>query len=326
MNLLDKFISLKKNFSSSKDSFYVDSISENLEHRIGVTEKGQPVFFIKTTQPYKNFLDVNLDMIRVSFNQNCELICKPQEKVKGIYSTVILKSESEDMIDYFLNSIALLVQNLGNNPTISKVKIEIDKLINLFKHFKKPPKNTIQGLWSELLFIEQSGDIDYVIKSWHASKNDRYDFNDGKDKVEIKSTSKNERTHRFNQVQLSRTNGFSVFVGSLYSIETNMGKSINDLFMRIKSNTKDQDLIYKINLIISNTLGRDLERMYDVFFDYSLAISTKEFYNSNDIPNIEKENIPTQISNIKFDCNLDGIEKVDETKVNSKLLNALLKK
>ena len=103
-------------------------------------------------------------------------------------------------------------------------------------------------------------------------------------------------------------------------------KTIDMTLMNIKSNIKDQDLIYKINLIISDTLGRDLERMYDVFFDYSLAKNTKAFYNSNDIPNLEKENIPTQISNIKFDCNLEGIEKVDKTKVKSKLLNALFEK
>ena len=324
MKLISKFLALKKNFSSSKESLYVDSISEISDHRIGVTEKGQPAFFIKTLQPHKNFLDVNLEMITISFNQKCELISKAEVKEEGIYSTAILKSGSDEMIEYFLDSINSLILNLGNTPTTTQVKIEFDKLIDLFKHLKNPPKNTIQGLWSELFFIEQSKNIEYVIKSWHSSRNDRFDFNDGVDKIEIKSTSKNERIHKFNHAQLSSSNGFSVFVGSVFSIETGEGKCINDLFKSIRLKTKNTDLIHKINLIISDTLGRDIERIYDVFFDYSLAKTTKVFYNSKDIPNIPRDNIPPQILNIKFDCNLEGIEKIDKAKIKSKLLKSLL--
>lgn len=324
MKLISKFLALKNNFSSSKESLYVDSISERSDHRIGVTEKGQPAFFIKTLRPHKNFLDLNLEMISISFNQKCELISKTEVKEEGIYSTAILKSGSDEMIEYFLNSINSLILNLGNTPTTTQVKIEFDKLIDLFKHLNNPPKNTIQGLWSELFFIEQSKNIEYAIKTWHSSKNDRFDFNDGVDKIEIKSTSKNERIHKFSQSQLDSSNGFSVFVGSVFSIETGEGKCINDLFKSIRLKTKNTDLIHKINLIISDTLGRDIERIYDVFYDYALAKTTKSFYNSNDIPNISKDNIPTPISKIKFECNLEGIEKIDMSKVKSKLLKAFL--
>ena len=70
------------------------------------------------------------------------------------------------------------------------LKIEIEKLINLFTKFSKPALKTIQGLWAELLIIEQSKNPDYLIQSWHSSTTDKYDFNDGIDKIEVKSTFK----------------------------------------------------------------------------------------------------------------------------------------
>ena len=261
-------------------------------------------------------------MIEIVFNQHCELISGLKGKEEGEYTTVTLKTSSDDMSDYFLSSINPLIKNLGPQPTTLSIKTELDKLVSLFKNLNNRPKNTVQGLWSEVFFIEQSKDVEYTINSWHISKKDRYDFNDGHDKVEIKSTSSNKRTHRFNQTQLTRVKGVSVFVGSVFVLETDKGKTINNLIKTIKTKTKNQNLIYKLNLIISETLGRDIERIYDTAYDYSFAASTKAFYNINDIPNISKENIPNEITNIKFDCDLEGVDQVDITGTNSKLLKA----
>lgn len=322
MKLIDKFLNLKKNFSSTKDSFCVELISDEMNHRIGVTEKGQPVFFIKTIETNKNFLNVRLQLIELRFNQKCELISESNGKEQGVYSTATLKTDSEELTEYFLTTIEPLLKKIGNNPASSIVKREFDKLIDLFKNITNPPKKTIQGLWAEMFFIEQSKNIDYTIRSWHISPNEMYDFNDGNDKIEIKSTSSNKRTHRFNQSQLNKMRNTSVFVGSVFVLETDLGKSINNLFESIKTKTNDDELIDKVNRVIAETLGKDIERIYDSFYDYSFAKNTKAFYSIDDIPKIKSKNIPKTIFNIKFDCDLEGLSSLNTKEVNSKLLKA----
>lgn len=320
MSLFNKLKKLKENPPSSQDRFYVDSVFDKLDHRIGVTAKGQPVFFIKTTPSKNHNIPISLNLIEIVFNQHCELVSTLKGKEEGEYTTVTLKTSSDDMSDYFLSSIYPLIKNLRAKPTAQSIKTELDKLVTLFKNLNNRPKNSVQGLWSEVFFIEQSKDLEYAINSWHVSKKDRYDFNDGHDKLEIKSTSSNQRIHRFNQAQLTKVKGVSVFVGSVFVLETNKGKTINDLLNTIKTKTKNQNLIYKLNLVISETLGRDIERIYETAYDYSFAASTKAFYNISDIPHISKENIPNEITNIKFDCNLEGVNQIDIAGTNSKLL------
>jgi UDP-3-O-[3-hydroxymyristoyl] N-acetylglucosamine deacetylase/3-hydroxyacyl-[acyl-carrier-protein] dehydratase len=99
----------------------------------------------------------------------------------------LLKTDIEYLQEYFLKIVFVLLRNLSDKPLLKDLKIEIDKLINLFSKFTKPPLKTIQGLWAELLIIEQSKNPDYLIQSWHNSSSDKYDFNDGIDKIEVKS-------------------------------------------------------------------------------------------------------------------------------------------
>lgn len=64
---------------------------------------------------------------------------------------------------------------------------------------------SIQGLWAELFVISIASNPEYLLKAWHSSLNDVYDFNDGIDKIEVKSTSKSHRIHKFSYDQLSPT-------------------------------------------------------------------------------------------------------------------------
>ena len=42
-------------------------------------------------------MDINLKLIQVAFQKNCELISKEGDKSDGIYTIVSLKTDSEDI-------------------------------------------------------------------------------------------------------------------------------------------------------------------------------------------------------------------------------------
>lgn len=323
IDLFKIFQRLRENSSSDLDTVLVESIPKSLDHKIGVSKEGLPLFFIATKDTDNNAMDINLKLIQVAFQKDCELITEEGKISKGVYTIVSLKSTYEDMTKYFVNTVYYLINQLNINPSFAQIKAELNNLVNLFRSLSKPPKKTIQGLWTELLFIEQGKDMEYLINSWHQTKNDRYDFNDGIDKVEIKSTSKNERIHRFSLSQLEEVKDVLVIIGSTFTLETGKGLCANDLIESIKAKVTDAGLMLKIHNVVSETMGEEFERIYDVYFDYNLALNSIQYFDVRDIPKISTDIIPPEITNVKYDCNLSHLDSLKTKETTSQLLKAL---
>ena len=318
------FQELKDVSPTNGDSFVIASLPSMKNHKIGITQNGQPIFFIKCDNTTKSkTLDTNLEFISVQFNRQCQLINQNKKTEEGIYTIILLKTDIEYLQEYFLKIVFVLIRNLADKPLLKDLKIEIDKLINLFSKFTKPPLKTIQGLWAELLIIEQSKNPDYLIQSWHSSSSDKYDFNDGIDKIEVKSTLKSQRIHNFSIEQLTPNKNSQLLIASIFTIETGTGTNVSDLIEKIVNRIKDKNLSFKLNELAALTLGKDFEKSFDVFFDYQFALDSIQFYQSSDIPTIQQNNIPSNIMNVRFDCDLSNLKNWDKKGIKSKLHNSL---
>lgn len=318
------FQELKNESPKNGDGFAIASLPTTKNHKLGISQNGQPMFFIKCDDNTKaKSLDTNLEFISVLYNRQCQLINKKGKIEEDIYTVISLKSDSDYLQEYFLKIVFVLVKNISEKPLLKDLKIEIEKLINLFTKFSKPALKTIQGLWAELLIIEQSKNPDYLIQSWHSSTTDKYDFNDGIDKIEVKSTVKNRRIHNFSLEQLTPNLSSKLIVASIFAIETGTGTTIFDLVESIENKIKDKNLAFRVNEIAAITLGKDFEKSFDIFFDYQFAIDTIQYYNSFDVPTINRTDIPSNITNVRFDCDLTDVKVANKTRTQSKLHNSL---
>ncbi len=321
------FLALKKQFSDNEDFFEIAPLPLTKKHKIGISQLEQPMFFIKCEDSNKvKSIDCNLEFISVQFNRKCQLKNNKNKIEEGVYTIISLKTNSVDLQEYFLDVIYLIIIKLSDKPNLKDLKIEVEKLINLFSNFSKPAVKTIQGLWAELLVIEQSSNPDYLIRAWHSSKSDKFDFNDGSDKLEIKSTSKSRRIHNFSIEQLNPNENSNLIIASIFAVETGVGKNIFGLIELIERRIKDKELCFRINEIIAQTLGKDFEKSFDVFYDYQLAIDSIKYYYSEIVPTINSISIPTQITNVRFDCDLTDISDVKSCKNKSLLHSPLFKK
>jgi hypothetical protein len=318
------FQELKDELPANGDSFVIASLPSMKNHKIGITKKDQPIFFIKCDNTAKSkTLDTNLEFISVQFNRQCQLINQKKKTEEGIYTIILLKTDIEYLQEYFIKIVDVLLRNLSDSPLLKDLKIEIDKLINLFSKFTKPPLKTIQGLWAELLIIEQSVNPEYLIQSWHNSSSDKYDFNDGIDKIEVKSTLKSRRIHSFSIEQLTPNKNSQLLIASIFTIETGTGTNISALIENIENRIKDNNLSFRLNELAALTLGKDFEKSFDVYFDYQFALDSIQFYRSTDIQTIKQNNIPSNIMNVRFDCDLSNLKTVDKKGIKSKLHNSL---
>lgn len=323
-NVFKIFQELKNESPRNGDSFAIVPLPSIKNHKLGISQNGQPMFFIKCGEPSKvKSLDTNLEFISVQFNRECQLINKKGEIEEDTYTIILLKSDSDYLQEYFLKIVFILIKNISEKPSLKDLKIEIEKLINLFTKFSKPALKTIQGFWAELLIIEQSKNPDYLIQSWHNSTSDKYDFNDGNDKIEVKSTTKNRRIHNFSLEQLTPNTKSKLIVSSIFTIEVGTGTSVFNLVENIESKIKDKNLAFRINEMVVSTLGKDFEKSFEIFFDYQFAADSIQHYNSVDIPTISNNNIPSNIMNVRFDCDLTDVKTASKTKTKSKLHNSL---
>ena len=76
---------------------------------------------------------------------------------------------------------------------------------------------------------------------------------DGIDKIEVKSTSKSHRIHKFSYDQLSPTENTNLIISSIFVIQSGIGKNIFDLKEDIETQICSLELRYKLNEIIFRT-------------------------------------------------------------------------
>lgn len=307
-SLYSDFIKLAGTKNDDNNTYRVVPVSEGSFHRLGCSEEGFPIFFVESSDSKKT-TDVHLELIDVQFNRLCNLETQDDsETLSHLYCIVKLKSHKKDFIKYFLDVFYLVLSKLPSRPSTAQLRDEISKLIQLFMGSSSYSAATLQGLWAEMLVIEQSADPDYLINAWHVSANDKYDFNDGRDKIEVKSTSKALRIHEFALEQLNPNDGSRLIIASVFVIKTGIGISIFDLENSIISRLKSYDSLEKLKSMIIKTLGENLDSVEKIYFDYALAVDSLSYYDHINIPSICIKNVPTGVLNVHFQSDLAKVE------------------
>lgn len=322
IELYDIFKSLS-NSQTTNNSFMVNTISSTMPHRIGITTEGFPIFFIECVDNAK-VSDIKLKLFNVAFNCQCTITdINGRENVEKEFSLIQLNSINVDFQKYFLEVVYLILRKLPTIPNVTDLKAEISKVIGLFTAHKSLSQEIIKGLWAELFIIEQSNNPLYLINSWHISPNDKYDFNDGKNLIEVKSTTGPVREHTFAIEQLHPSDGADLLIASVFVAKSPMGTSILDLVNAISQKIDDVESLIRLREVVGQTLGSNIEDVAKIYFDYNYSSSSKKFYHYSDIPKIDICNVPNNVSSVHFRSNLMEIQNIDIQTTNCTLYKSL---
>ena len=199
---------------------------------------------------------------------------------------------------------------LGKIPAIPskrELAIEVENLISIFSALSKPPRKKVQGLWAELLVIERSLHPETLISAWHSQANAKYDFTMGRDKIEVKSTSGEERIHHFSLDQLNPSPNSRLLIASVIvreSAQGSGGMSVRDIYNKICTKVSANNARLKLYSIMAECIGSDLTKIDSIFFDYVEASDTLAFFDANQVPHVEKNSIQPFVSDVSFSSNL----------------------
>lgn len=286
---------------------------EGMKHKVGKSSEGYPKVFVVTKPTKANIHNMNAELISAEYNIECTLVDDNNELTDSVFSIITLRSTDENLRKIFFDVFTMMLVSLSEVPTDMDLAMKIEGLLAIFAALRRKPIHKIQGLWAEMLVIEQSKQPELIAKAWHNSPGSKYDFTKGADKVEVKSTSSEDRIHKFSLDQLNPTESSNLLIASVIvreSAKDDNGLSVNDLYGKICKRISDIDIRMHIYTIITNTLGDEFEKAESIFFDYVSAKDSLKYFDYKDVPKISKENIPPFVSEVKFSANLSHIEDV----------------
>ncbi len=322
MNLLEKFRELKAR-PHTEDGINAMSISETSSHRLGITSEGYPIFFIACSSS-ERVSDIRLRLFKVLFNRQCTISDTiTGSDIQNTFSIIQLSSLNPDFQKYFLEVVYLLLCRLEDKPTVNVLKAEVSKLLSLFTSVKSISKEVVRGLWAELILIKQSSTPSYLIRSWHVMPEDKFDFNDGIDKVEVKSTNGSKREHTFALEQLKPNKGSRLLIASMFVSQTGVGKTIFDIVDDISSNISDVDVLFKLREETMQIIGTHIEEVSSMFFDENVSLDSLQFFDYTSIPSINIENVPPEVTGVHFRSDLSDVSPVDSFDQDSVLFKSL---
>lgn len=298
-----------RNQAAEDGRFTVITI-ENLPHKLGVTKEGFPMFFVRTNSSASSVQNIIREILSVEYNVPCRLIQDDGSEQEGIFSIITLRSLDTPLQSYFVEIFTMMLHKLQQVPSNRELSVEVENLIAIFDALTSEPKKMIQGLWAELLVIEQSTRPETLINSWHSSPSAKYDFTMGKDKIEVKSTSSEERIHKFALDQLNPSPNSNLLIASTVVRESAPaadGLSVKGLYDKIRNKVSAVDCQLRLFIIIAETIGKDIDKLESIYYDYTTAVDFLEFYDYHDIPSIPKDKVPPLVSEVHFLSNLNGL-------------------
>tara|TARA_B100001059_G_C17759823_1_gene542139 strand:+ start:382 stop:1350 length:969 start_codon:yes stop_codon:yes gene_type:complete len=281
--------------------------------RIGKNIDDKPVILINPGEKV-SLIDYRLKYINIEHNVLCNI--SENKNQLSLHLTIIeLNIYSDTLSEYFLNVSEDIVSKLSKNPNIKDFESVFKDFIKIFEKLMAPPLKTIQGLWSELLFISITKNPDFYVECWHSNPKQIFDFIVANKALEIKSTNNESRIHSFSLSQLNPNEDLELYVVSLIVNQSvNYGKSICDLIKDLKKKLNEENYS-KILDVVAHTLGENLAEGIKINFDYKPAIDSIKFYDYVNIPRIKTLDVPSEVSAVKFNSNLGELDSIDISKV-----------
>lgn len=308
LNLLTLFYSLAPPAAPTGDTEYFSAraVPGYENHRLGKDINGAPSLlisvrdFAERTRPSPTVL-ANLT---IQHDVDCRIQRGELPPEEGQFTVLRCTSTDAGVHLHFLDVASPLLMLVGVTPSRVEVSRIVDGLVELFRAIDNAPKKTVQGLWAEIFLISGAASAKELVKAWHVVPQDRYDFNAGSQRMEVKSSTWRIRKHHFSHEQLYPPAGTQLLIVSVFVERAGGGASLGDLITQIRDRLDgNAELISHVDQTVYQTLGNSWQRALDERFDLALAQESLAFFDSGQIPKPPLE-LPLGVSEVHFRSDL----------------------
>ena len=300
-----------------QEDVYKTELIKGTLHRVGKNYKGLPSILINTKKndesvyPYKGL------SIRLRFNISCKI---HEENERQNYTILSCISVDEKIIKIFLDICQTTIPQLGEEPTPKEISEKTQMLIDLFKEMPNK-RSSIIGLWGELFLIASSKNITKCLEAWHQHSEDKYDFYDNNEALEVKCTAQTDRKHQFKHDQLVSNLKDHYVASIMVSEDPVKGLSVVNLYEDIKKKCKLDNLNNKLKKIFFKIVGKTpFEELNDYKYDFNFSKKNLLYFKVKGLSKLE--NRDESISNIYYTIDLsqkNSVENLSKDKFTSYL-------
>ena len=250
---------------------------------------------------------VVLENLSVRYNLRCQILGSAGVSEVERFTVVACVPGDPLLTEYFLRIAALVVDALGDDPTVGELQSVIDRLVELLRALTLPPTRTIFGLWAELYLISRSRDAIRMASAWHQTPGDLYDFALGDQRLEVKASGAHSRRHHFTLEQLMPPDGVQLVVASVMVERSSGGSTVMDLVDSIRTRLIPVPKVaLEVENIAAATLGSDWRLGHLDQFDVHAAETSLRFLNADAIPRVSPD-VPPEVTEVRFVVDLAGV-------------------
>ncbi len=237
--------------------------------------------------------------------QNYHFILKTDdEEVSANFDMLVLKNNFIDTKDTFVK-LCLNFYNQDSDKGIIELTYD---LIEMYKMTLPGDHYSEQGLWGELftiLYLKKYYDIN-IANYWHNDNYNKYDFSFNEHyKLEVKSTTKENREHRFSHEQLYTD--YDILISSVQMRKDDNGYSVFDMYKEVEELFASKyELLIKIEKVLSK-----IDKNNVIRYDFEYATNNIKFYLNKEIPHFDSVE-PDGVHGTEYTVVLDNEEDLGE--------------
>jgi Putative PD-(D/E)XK family member, (DUF4420) len=284
--------------------FAVAPIGTGRDRLIAKDDRGSAAVLARVADGEPAPLRVQLQYLSVTPRVQCEVVFPGGVIESGRY-TLIRCSGDDEIQRLFLRLVNSLVREGGAAAGGRGIARIVVQLIQLFQRITDPPRPSIQGLWAELFVIAGARGPEQLLRAWHTEPGDVFDFAEGSQYLEVKSSGRRSRVHRVALEQLYAPSGTVGVLASVVVERAGAGTTIDDLVDMVEGVLGyGEDLHAKLLAGVVGAIGSDWHLASRVGFDFEQATSMFALFNCADVPRIALESVPPNVSRVRFDTRL----------------------
>lgn len=312
-NLKRLFTDLGSSAADTERVYEAVRIARSSRYRVGCDSQGNPVILIETTDTVgsESLPDFVGRHLRIGHGVGCSVSEGGVEVGRGRFSMMACIDADYRLRSRFFDAAETVIRSLGETPTAQELRQVSAGLIELFKLASQPPRGTIQGLWAELWVIAEAREPEVLLHAWHVETTDAYDFNNGSQRIEVKSTSQRTRRHHFAHRQLHPPEGSQAVVASVFVESSGGGTTISALVERIRRRVPNIQARSRLDYVVASTLGTDWRTGAEAAFDSELASESLLYYMVESIPSLPSD-VPTGVSDLRYISDLSVAQALSD--------------
>ena len=273
---------------------------------VGKNKKGNVIFVIESDNEKKKAFIQNTKELTYFFNNKFLFNIDGNYVAKTVHMLVYNVNNNVN-IDIFLRLTKAFALNTYDDSQEYLTGLFVS-LKKLFSSANKVGEFELQGLYAELytiLYFNQYG-CD-IVEYWQSKSKMKFDFSiNDKKRIEVKSTTKANRIHKFRHEQLL-SDIYDIKIVSIMLQKNDQGQSLNELLEKVYAVYQDRvDVITHISQVVNNL---SYDELSEIKYDLSYTENNIAIFNASDIPHFNEEN-PEGVSHTEYDSDLTRANRI----------------